>query len=218
MVKGLHQTKKGGFERNSSNPTGSATEVSCKIYNEIAKTSYINLAKFLARFWQDHARQSRQEIAKMLQDSCQVSCKILARSCKAVQTRNCQDVLQDSCKILARSCKAVQTRNCQDVLQDSCKILARSCKAVQTRNCQDVLQDSCQVSCKIKARILQILERFCTCNDIHNSRIHSTFSTLSQTSIFKVIRTKPHFSFKILQEHVRNLHHFCFYYAKLCII
>ena len=26
------------------------------VRQEIAKTSYINLAKFLARFWQDHAR------------------------------------------------------------------------------------------------------------------------------------------------------------------
>ena len=32
---------------------------------KIAKMCYTILAKFLVRFWQDHARQSRQEIAKM---------------------------------------------------------------------------------------------------------------------------------------------------------
>ena len=80
----------------------------------------------------------------------------------SLDTRNCQDVLQDSCqvscKILARSCKAVQRRNCQDVLQDSCqvscKILARSW-TVQSRNCQDVLQDSCQVSLQDFGKIMQ---------------------------------------------------------------
>ena len=60
-----------------------------------------NLAKFHARFCQDNVKQ---EIAKTsyVHKSCQVSCKILARSCKAVQSRNCQDVLQDSCQV---SCK-----------------------------------------------------------------------------------------------------------------
>ena len=61
-----------------------------------------NLAKFHARFCQDNVRQ---EIAKTSYINL---AKLLARSCKAVQTRNCQDVtrflpsfLQDFGKNLA---------------------------------------------------------------------------------------------------------------------
>ena len=50
--------------------------------------------------------------------------------------------------------------------------------------------------CKIPKISGIILERFGTCNDIH---------TLQSTGL-KVIRTIPQFTFKILQEHVRNLH------------
>ena len=44
--------------------------------------------------------------------------------------------------------------------------------------------------------------------------VESTVLSLScltlKSDIFKVIRTAPQCSFKILQEHVGNLHHFCF--------
>ena len=73
-----------------------------------------DLAKILQETWQESYNTSWQflvwtalhDLAKILQETWQES----------------QDMLQDSCKILKRSCKAVQTRNCQDVLQDSCQV------------------------------------------------------------------------------------------------
>ena len=88
------------------------------------------LPRCVTRFWQNHARQSRQEIAK----TCY---KILARFWQDHARQSRQEITKMCYKILA-------------------KFLAR------------LRQESCM-----------ILERFDTCNDIHNSRIHSTFSFLS---------------------------------------
>ena len=136
---------------------------------EIAKMCYKFLAKFLARFWQDHARQSRQEIAKMCY---KILAKFLARFWQE-HARQSRQKIAKTCykilKILARSCKAVKTRNCQDLLQVSCKIwqdharqsrqeIANMCYKILAKFLATLRQESCM-----------ILERFGPCNDIHNS-------------------------------------------------
>ena len=58
-----------------------------------------NLAKFHARFWQDNVRQ---EIAKTSYINLVSFLQNFGKIMQAVQTRYCQDVLQDSCQV---SCK-----------------------------------------------------------------------------------------------------------------
>ena len=175
------------------------------VRQEIAKTSYINFAKFLARFWQDHARLPRcvtrflpsflQDFGKIMQgspdkklprcvtSSCQVSCKILARSCKAVQTRSYKILA----KFLARFWHDHARQSRQEIAKMCYKILAKFLARFWQDHARQSRQEIAKMCYKILAKFLarlrqescMILERFGTCNDIHNSRIHSTFLSYS---------------------------------------
>ena len=93
---------------------------------------YKILAKFLARFWQDH-RQSRQEIAKMCY---KILAKFLAR------------LRQESCMILERfgTCNVHNLidkflfKKIDKTWQESCYVQERSCQILV-----NYLHDSCKI-------------------------------------------------------------------------
>ena len=93
------------------------------------------------------------------------SCKNLAKFHARFWQDNVRQEIAKMCyKILAK----FLPRFWQDYARQSRQEITKMCYKILAKFLARLRQESCM-----------ILERFGTCNDIHNSRIHSTFSFLS---------------------------------------